>query len=255
MTNDERVNILLVDDQPNNLLALESILAETAQNLVKAHSGRAALRHLLETDFAVILLDVQMPEMDGFEATAAIRELEKARGAHTPIIAMTAHAMKGDRERCLAAGMDGYVPKPIRPADLFAEIERHVPAAAAPATTPEAVPEGIPDRAALLERVDGDPELLAEMARLFLQNYPPLLGAICDGVSRGDAPALERAAHTFKGAVSNFAAPAATAAALRLEQMGREGVLRQAEAGCAALEAEMERLKPLLREICQEVAR
>src|SRR6266540_4632916 len=113
-SNDDRVNILLVDDQPNNLLALESILAQTGQNLVKAHSGRAALRHLLEADFAVILLDVAMPEMDGFETATLIREREKSRD--TPIIFLTAAAQyQTEALRGYELGAVDYLLKPVVP--------------------------------------------------------------------------------------------------------------------------------------------
>ncbi len=121
MTNDERVNILLVDDQPNNLLALESILAETAQNLVKAHSGRAALRHLLETDFAVILLDVQMPEMDGFETASLIRERDRSRD--TPIIFLTALSQSETNVfRGYELGAVDYIFKPFHPEILRSKV-------------------------------------------------------------------------------------------------------------------------------------
>ncbi len=120
---------------------------------------------------------------------------------------------------------------------------------------PQPAPGEVLDRAALLEHMEGDPELLAEMVTLFLQDCPRLLAALREALARGDAGALRLAAHTLKGTVSNFAAPAATAAALRLERMGREGDLSQAEEGCAAVETEIERLKPLLANLCQEVAR
>ena len=116
---EEQVDVLLVDDRAENLLALEAILEPLGQRLVRAQSGEDALRCLLEREFAVILLDVQMPGMDGFEATAAIRAMEKRTGVHLPIIALTAHAMKGDRERCLQASMDAYVAKPIQLAELW----------------------------------------------------------------------------------------------------------------------------------------
>ncbi len=154
--------------------------------------------------------------------------------------------------------MDGYVSKPIRAVDLFAEIEKHVRHAAAPpavAGSAEPASGEILDREALLAHVEGDKELLMEMVELFLQDSPRLIGAIREAAARGDAKSLERSAHTLKGSVSNFCASAAAAAALRLEQMGREGDLAQAAEGCAALEKEIARLKALLAELGQEVAR
>jgi len=241
------------------------LLRKRGHTVFLAGNGREALEALEKfgfDGFDVVLMDVQMPEMGGFEATAAIREREKMLRKHLPIVAMTAHALKGDRERCLEAGMDGYVSKPIRTVDLFAEIERCVSAAPDAAGEEAAAPSdaapkagGLFHREELLERVEGDRELLAEMVELFEQDSPRLLAAIREAVARGDGGMLERAAHTLKGSVSNFAAPAATAAALRLEQMGREGKLEQSGEACTALEAEIEHLRPALAELCQEMVR
>ena len=156
--------------------------------------------------------------------------------------------------------MDGYVSKPIRAADLFAEIEKHVPIASGtaaqhpPAASGEPGRSGVLDRAALFERIDGDRDLLVEIVGAFLKDCPRLVAAIREAVAQGDAKTLERTAHALKGSVSNFAAQAATAAAERLEQMGREGNLSQATEGYALLEQEMERLQSLLAELVQEVA-
>ena len=120
----EKSVILIVDDKPANLLALESVLASKDRMLLNASSGEEALKITLQKDIDLIILDVQMPGMDGFEATRIIRGKEKSSGTRLPIIAMTAHAMKGDEERCLAAGMDGYVSKPIEVEQLLAVIDR-----------------------------------------------------------------------------------------------------------------------------------
>lgn len=258
------LRILLAEDNAVNEALAVRLLEKRGHGVVVARNGREVLEAFGQVGpggFDAVLMDVQMPEMDGLEVTTAIRGREKATGAHIPIIAMTAHAMAGDRERCLAAGMDGYIAKPIRAAELFVEIERHLPQAAEPAaTTPasapsEPAPAQVLDRAALLERVEGDPALLAEMVQLFSQDSLRLLAAIREGLERNDARAVERSAHTLKGALSNLAAPTATAAALRLEKMGREADLTAAKEGCSALEREIERLKPALAEICQEVTR
>ncbi|MBI3670340.1 MAG: PAS domain S-box protein [Acidobacteria bacterium] len=252
------LRILLAEDNSVNRRLAVRLLEKRGHSVVVVNNGREALEALERagfSEFEVVLMDVQMPEMDGMEATAAIRTREKAHGAHVPIIAMTAHAMKGDREKCLEAGMDGYVSKPIRAVDLFAAIEEHVPDPAAAPAAGEPSPGEVLDRDALVARVEGDKELLTEMVELFLQDSPRLIAAIREAAARGDAKSLERSAHTLKGSVSNFCAPAATAAAVRLEQMGREGDLAQAAEGCAALEKEIARLKPLLAELGQEVAR
>jgi CheY-like chemotaxis protein len=123
-----KVRILLAEDNPVNQTLAVHVLEKRGYTVVVAGDGRAALAALdlaaLDEDkFDLVLMDVQMPEMDGFEATAAIRARERLTGAHLPIIAMTAHALKGDQERCLAAGMDGYISKPIRVQELLATVE------------------------------------------------------------------------------------------------------------------------------------
>jgi len=113
-TSQRRLRILVAEDSPVNHKLVVRLLEKWGHTVVVAHDGREALAALDEQRFDVVLMDIQMPEMDGFEATAAIRAQEETTGPHVPIIAMTAHAMQGDRERCLEAGMDGYVTKPIR---------------------------------------------------------------------------------------------------------------------------------------------
>jgi CheY-like chemotaxis protein len=184
--------------------------------------------------------------MNGLEATASIRERERATGQHVPIIALTAHAMKGDRERCLEAGMDGYVSKPIVAAELISVIEASVPvrsqALPDPPDTPESRTDEVLDRTRLLERVEGDEELATELMGLFRDDYPTLLLALREAVARGESPALERAAHTLKGSAGNLCARGVTEAALRLEMIGREGRMTQAREALTALEAALDRL-------------
>jgi len=245
------LRILLAEDNPVNQRLALKLLEKRGHTVSVANNGREALEVLERArweGFDVVLMDVQMPEMDGLEATASIRARERATGRHLPIIAMTAHAMKGDRERCLEAGMDGYVSKPVRAADLLEEIDKQVRRA-------QPTLRVVLDRAALLERLEGDAELLAEMVGALLEDCPRLVASIREAVARGDARLLERAAHTLKGSVGNFGASAAAAAALRLEQMGRQGELAQAGEACTALDREIERLKPILAGLCQEVPR
>ncbi|MGO9129259.1 MAG: response regulator, partial [Bryobacteraceae bacterium] len=121
------LRILLAEDNPVNQKLVVRLLEKRGQNVQTAGNGREALEKLKEADFDLVLMDVQMPVMGGFEATAAVREGEKGTGRHIPILALTARAMKGDRERCLAAGMDGYIGKPIRLEELFEQIEALIP--------------------------------------------------------------------------------------------------------------------------------
>ena len=219
-------------------------------------NGREALDALDDgPPFDAVLMDVQMPEMDGFAATAAIRAREAGTGAHTPIIAMTAHALKGDRERCLAAGMDGYVTKPLRPQELFEALEglpvASVAGAAAAGSTAE---PAVFDRDAALERMDGDVDLMKELVGLFLDECPQRMAEIREALTRRDATKLRQAAHTLKGSVGNFAAREALEGARRLETIAQEQDWEHAEEAWAALEAAIDRLKPAMAEVCQATA-
>lgn len=191
-------------------------------------------------------MDVQMPEMDGFAATAAIRERERHTGGHLPVIAMTAHAMKGDRELCLSKGMDGYVTKPLRPEDLFAALEGLADVGPASRAGPDLPPAQPFDLSAALKRAGGDDELLRELAGLCLDECPKLLAEIREAVGGKDAARLRTAAHTLKGSVATFAADEAAAAALRLEEMGRAGRWDGVGDALAGLEAALDRLRPAL---------
>jgi CheY-like chemotaxis protein len=193
-------------------------------------------------------MDVEMPDMDGFQATAIIREKEKTSGRHIPIIAMTAYAMKGDRERCLAAGMDDYVPKPIRHQDLFETIQTlvlDVPKIPTQAP-PEKAPVEILDEALLMSRVDSDAQLLRDLVNLFVEECPRLVDEIRAALGRKDAKGVERGAHSLKGCTSNLAAQRASDAALKLATLARAGDLLHAESLLHELECELERLKPAL---------
>jgi CheY-like chemotaxis protein len=178
-----------------------------------------------------------MPEMDGLEATAAIRTREKTAGGHVPIIAMTAHALKGDRELCLAAGMDEYIAKPVRAHALFDVIEAVVPLAkaAAPATAPK---ETI-DWAESLQGVEGDERLLRTLVEAALKEIPGLLAATVRAVAEADAPKLRLSAHTLRGSLRYFGETPAIVSLLQLEKMGQDGNLAGAAVTLAILQEEM----------------
>jgi two-component system sensor histidine kinase/response regulator len=171
-------------------------------------------------------------------------------------VAMTAHVLKGDRERCLAAGMDDYVAKPVQAKELLAAVAgAALPAVEKRESLPtEPRPEEILDRLTALARVDGDANLLGELAGLFLAESARLLSAVEEAVACGDAKALEHAAHALKSSVGNFAAHAAFQAAARLEMLGRQGDLTQAQEAYAALQQDIERLRPALLSLQREVA-
>jgi CheY-like chemotaxis protein/HPt (histidine-containing phosphotransfer) domain-containing protein len=248
------LTVLLAEDNVVNTRLAVRLLEKRGHSVVVAGNGRQALEALEQRPFDVVLMDVQMPDLGGLEATTLIREKERQTGGHIPIIALTAHAMRGDRERCLAAGMDGYVSKPIQPQDLFQVVEQLVPQSSAPETVlvADEPAEAIFDRAAALRAVGGDPGLLQELAAVFLAEYPAWMTEIREAVARQDAPTLARAAHKLKGALAPLGARAAHAAAERLESLGREGDLTHGPSACAFLEGILERLRPLISALGKE---
>jgi CheY-like chemotaxis protein/HPt (histidine-containing phosphotransfer) domain-containing protein len=244
----QRLHILLAEDNAINQTLLVRLLANRGHTVVLAANGREVLAALQRQQFDVVLMDVQMPELDGIQATIAIRQQEQQTGAHVPIIALTARAMQSDQERCLSAGMDGYVSKPIRADELLAVIEGLLPA-----TAPEEVGGAMDqhvaavfDRTAALSHVDGDIALLREMVELFLADYPQQMAKLEEAIARDDSQTLMRAAHSLKGMVGIFAAKATYEAALRLEIMGQNGELVHARTAFAALADEMTRLVGVL---------
>jgi CheY-like chemotaxis protein len=239
------LRILLAEDNAINQKLATHILEKRGHNVAVAANGYEALDMLEKQTFDLILMDVQMPKMDGFEATAAIREKEENTNTHIPIIAMTAYAMKGDREKCLNAGMDGYVSKPIKADELHEAIKSMFPDDLDKPNTEsnELQIDKIIDKSEVLDRVDGDMELLSDMVELFVEDCPNLLSEIKDAVNRNDSKALERSAHTLKGAVANFAAETPFEAALNLENMGRNSDLEHAEKAFNILEQEIKRLE------------
>ncbi|MCG3148103.1 MAG: Sensor histidine kinase RcsC [Verrucomicrobiae bacterium] len=257
--------ILLAEDNPVNQKLAVRILERRGHTVVLANDGVQALEALDRQNFDVVLMDVQMPNMSGFEATAAIRQLEKMGQRRIPIVAMTAHAMAGDRERCLAAGMDDYVSKPINPAVLFDVIDRVVTGPGASKSAPavadtrshrmdapsDTAPGAALDVAAALERIDGDRELLIEVAGIFRRDCPAMLENIRDAVARQDARTLEREAHKLKGSLGAFCAKPAFEAALRLEFLGQRRQMEQAASAYQLLETEIDRLAPELEALAK----
>jgi two-component system sensor histidine kinase/response regulator len=254
------LNVLLAEDNHVNQKLAIRILEKAGYKVTLAANGNEVLKALEQAHppgFDVVLMDIQMPELDGLEATTAIRDREKSSREHLPIIAMTANAMRGDRERYLSGGMDGYISKPINSPGLFAEIERclaEVKRSTAMAKVPSQHGEQL-DRASLLERVEGDQELLAEMIQLFLADAPQLIDAMRNALLQGDMILLERSAHSMKGAAANMSAEVTASAALLLEQSAKKGDAESSKANLAALEGAIERLLPVLADLCQEVSK
>jgi CheY-like chemotaxis protein/HPt (histidine-containing phosphotransfer) domain-containing protein len=231
-------SILLAEDHAVNQKVVTRMLEKREHRVTVAGDGRQALAALAKARFDLVLMDIQMPEMDGFEAVAAIRLEEQSTGSHQPVIALTAHAMKGDRDRCLAAGFDSYVPKPIRSEALFAAIDEILdPDPMEPATEdPSAVTEPAAfDLECAMESTGGDESLLREILALFFNDCPKQLDLIESAIEADDAPSMRRAAHSVKGAASNFAATRVVAAAARLEAAGQAGSCSSAGGDLAAL--------------------
>jgi CheY-like chemotaxis protein len=242
------LRILLAEDNVINQSVALGILEQQGHSVIVASNGRVVLSLLEKERFDLVLMDVQMPVMTGLEAVAAIREQERATGAHMPIIAMTAHAMYGDRQRCLDAGMDRYLAKPIRARELLKSIEDLMLGLAE--TAPDSADlysnGEVLDRSAMLDCVGGNPQLLRAVIGVYLKNCPALVTQIRSAITREDCEALKLAAHNLKGAASNFLTSSAIQTVTRLEQMGRDSQLMFAGDELSILEKEIARLEPEL---------
>jgi CheY-like chemotaxis protein len=212
-------------------------------------NGQDAVIASQKDNFDVILMDIQMPIMDGFKATAAIRERE-AGTTRTPIIALTAHALKGDRERCIGAGMDGYVSKPIRAVELFKAIGTVLPGDRQHEQEPPV--ESLLDITELNERIGGDQQLLCELVELFAAEEAALRAQISSAVASNDSKLLEHAAHALKGSLSSFAPKIALQPAAALEAMGRSGNLDGAQAVFHRMEKELDLLESAMSAMTKE---
>jgi two-component system sensor histidine kinase/response regulator len=253
------LHILLAEDNAVNQKLAIRLLEKRGHTVVVAANGRDALSALEKGFFDLVLMDVQMPEMDGLEATRLLRQKEKATetGVHQAVVAMTALAMKGDRERCLAAGMDGYLTKPIRPQELDEVLDHYRTRKSQDGASP-AVQEVSDSREEsvcmdeLLERIDGDRSLLAELLAVLQETYPEQLRVARLAVATHDSATLQRVGHTLKGALGNLAAPIASALAGELETMGSSGTLAVAEGRVNALDDEVRRVIEALQGMCLE---
>jgi CheY-like chemotaxis protein len=272
------LRILLVEDHPINQYLAVRMLEKYGHTVTVATNGREALAVLAKEPFALVLMDVQMPEMDGFETTREIRRRESqlpvassqlpakphspaesqpataTRPLATPripIVALTAHAMKGDQERCLVAGMDAYLSKPLQAPQLFEVMERLIPGSAPVAgVVNEPELSGVAfSYDAILRRVEGDHELLQEIIGMFFSETPQLLATIQESIARSDGKALQQTAHSLKGVVSSFDAQTARDAALRLEVVGRTEDWGTAESAWAQLEKEIAHLTHALNAV------
>ena len=269
------LNVLLAEDSPVNQRVATVMLEKWGHKVSIAANGRQAIAMFTRQPYDLVVMDVQMPEMDGLEATRAIREHEKLAGGHVPIIALTAHAMKGDRDRCLAVGMDAYVTKPIRSKELariIREMVQHktpsdtagglAQQSKASETTIAAPPtngqrtNGQPDSGIdwqqALESVDGNRPLLVELIDIFGEECPKLSAEIVGAIQSGDVATLRRAAHTMKGSLAHLAAGKAIGIAQQMEFLARQQNLPAASALWPNLRAELDRILPVMRDFAKQ---
>jgi len=241
------LKVLVAEDTPFNQKFIMRLLERWGHRSTLVEDGCEVLETLQKDPFDLILMDVSMPGMDGLEATRAIREAEKAHGGHLPIVAMTAHAVKGDRERCLAAGMDEYVSKPIDLDKLFNIMEalsqgREVPGAS----------EGFGarlDKDMLLKAFDQDWSFFKEVVDVFLSDYPRLMDSLRLAFKEGDCDTLTRSAHSLKGMLRNFQAEEAADIAFDIEQKGKQEQFEGLETAIDDLAAAIAGVDATLRNI------
>jgi two-component system, sensor histidine kinase and response regulator len=243
------LQILLAEDNVVNQKLAILLLERRGHHVTLATNGKEVLAALQNRDFDLCLMDIQMPELNGLEATAAIRNKEKGTSRHLVIIAMTAHAIKGDRETCLAAGMDGYLSKPVRADELFQTIDRLAPEQLAESQFQERdnAPDSSFDEAGFLARMDGSYEICAQIAEAFLSEGPRLITNLQEAIDRKNTGEVARKAHALKGSIANFTSGAAFKAAVELEQQARENDLRAAAELLRRLQGEVESLTQALK--------
>jgi len=260
------LRVLVAEDNLVNQMLVVTLLMKAGHEVALVGNGVEALKVWKTQSFDVIMMDMQMPEMDGFETVAHIRAQEKESGGHIPIVAMTAHALVGDRDRCLAAGMDGYVSKPLDSQKLLDCIDLAVSRSPGEATARSLRPAmhaplldsattSLIDEAMLDKLVGGDTALLRELIRIYFETSPKLIEEIDSAIVNSDAKKLRDAAHALKGAVSNFAAIPALQACAALEHIGASGDLAEASSARAELSNHLDAFHAKLSTMVAEAAR
>jgi len=223
----QKLNLLLAEDNAVNQLLAVRVLEKMGHAVTVANNGQEAVNDWQSAQFDAILMDVDMPVMNGYEATQRIRELEKDTGKHIRIVAMTAHAMAGAREECLRHGMDGYLTKPIDTDALWHELDSLAQGVAKPENSAGGTPRSLPvaDFGKARQTMDDSKELFEEIVRLFLEDAPTHIEKIKQGLADGDVDAIRHSAHTLKGMVGIFAAERTMQAAAQVEQrVGKPGL-------------------------------
>lgn len=272
-------DVLVAEDTPANQKVITAVLKKRGHRCTIANNGREAVECLRTQDFDIVLMDVQMPTMDGLQATAMIRKNEQETGDHIPIIAMTAYAMRGDRDKCIAAGMDSYISKPINAKKLIRLLERNAKDSrrnrktglkriprelprsqnnsgseeSLVLTSKSAEKEPVINMQAALKRTGDDRDILNDMVNYFFDDTSGLIQEVRKHVEAGDAGEAARAAHSLKGLCANFDAHAATQAAQAVETIGLAGDLTGVGDKVTLLEEELEQVSQALREWQEQV--
>lgn len=263
-----RGRVLVAEDNESNLIVARVHLERFGLEVVSAGDGQQALDMLASEPVDLVLMDCQMPDVDGFAATTALRERESGTGRHLPVIAITANAMKGDRERCHAAGIDDYLSKPYTSEELFAGLVRWLPVerrratpAAGPSRTPvaeeleQAVAPLDPaafDKIRALSPVGAD-DLVRQVVEAYLKAAQREWARFEQGLADGDAALLANAAHALKSSSFNVGANVFASLCKEVEQLGREGRMRRLVARVDALRAEWQRVEAALQEVLAEL--
>jgi CheY-like chemotaxis protein len=234
------MKILLAEDNPVNMKLARRLLERVGLEVDVAENGARALEELERRSYDLVLMDVQMPEMDGLEATRKIREREKGTSTHVPIVALTAHSMKGDRERFLAGGMDDYLSKPLDAGQLYRVLSKHLSAVGEQKISPESTgATGVLDLHELYDRLGGDRELARELLSVFLDEHVKMSAGVEKALQAGDAEGLKAAAHGLKGMAANISAGVLRDASLQIEKAADRGDLGAAGSLLHKLQAAM----------------
>ncbi|MCA9624973.1 MAG: response regulator, partial [Myxococcales bacterium] len=259
------LKLLVAEDNAINATLLRRLLERQGHDVTVVTDGKAALDIIGQQSFDLALIDMQMPELGGLEVAWLVREEERKRGGYLPMIAVTAHVMKGTRESCLQAGFDAYMSKPVRPEELAEAIDGLVPATymATPATsgkrsrrrsyvTSDIAAQDSFDRQKLLTYTGHDLDLAREIVGMFLDEYPGWVEKMKQAIEAGQPAELQRVAHMLKGAVSNYGTETTSDLALILERMGRDADMVNAPVALRELEESLSRIQPALNAFQQE---
>ena len=248
-----RARVLVAEDNAVNQRLVKAMLLKAGHDVHIVGNGRDAVRAVARERFDIVLMDIQMPELDGLSATREIRAAEAGTARHTPIVALTAHAMKGDRETCLAAGADAYITKPVRSTELMETIDKLTDtgglSAAEPGTSDAAFDV---DRA--LAGLDGDRDLLMEIMEIFKAEAPAMLDRLRQAIDRRNASELQQSAHALRGSLLSLGAASVADTALGLENLGRQGTTEGATLPFSSLEGQVGHLTRLFTKFAEQAA-